>query len=316
MDVLGQFREVWVVDTEFRRSPGGLPEPVCCVCAKELKTGREVRLWTEHGAPQPFSTGPENLFIAHYSSAEWVSFLSLGWVPPANVIDTYVEGRVLTNGMPGRKDATDKSEGRRRRCGLTHLAAMYGISAISDAMKDAGRELAMKGAPWSEDEQAALMTYCMTDVETCSEVFMAMLPAITAPTHGLAQAMIRGRYMRACARMEVTGIPVDVDLIRRFKANWRSMRQQLIELVDPGRYDCFMDGKFSKEMLEQLIDRLGITDWPRTPTGQLSTERTLFRDMAARYPELEELKELYSTLQSMKEFNLGLGLMVDIVRRC
>ena len=85
------------------------------------------------------------------------------------------------------------------------------------------------------------------------------------------------------------------------------MRQQLIELVDPGRYDCFVDGKFSKEMLGQLIDRLGITDWPRTPTGQLSTERTLFRDMAARYPELEELKELYSTLQSMKEFNLGVG---------
>ena len=307
MDVLGQFNEMWVVDTEFRRPPGGLPEPVCCVCAKELKTGREVRVWTEHGAPQPFSTGPENLFIAHYSSAEWVSFLSLGWVPPVNVIDTYVEGRVLTNGMPGRKDATDKSEGRRRRCGLTHLAAMYGISAISDAMKDAGRGLAMKGAPWSDDEQAALMTYCMTDVETCSEVFMAMLPEITTPVHGLAQALIRGRYMRACAMMELTGIPVDLDLIRRFKANWRSMRQQLIELVDPGRYDCFVDGKFSKEMLGQLIDRLGITDWPRTPTGQLSTERTLFRDMAARYPELEELKELYSTLQSMKEFSLGVG---------
>ena len=221
MDVLGQFNEIWVVDTEFRRLPGGLPEPVCCVCAKELKTGREVRVWTEHGAPQPFSTGPENLFVAHYSSAEWVSFLSLGWVPPVNVIDTYVEGRVLTNGMPGRKDATDKSEGRRRRCGLTHLAAMYGINAISDAMKDAGRELAMKGAPWSDDEQAALMTYCMTDVETCSEVFMAMLPEITAPAHGLAQAMIRGRYMRACAAMELTGIPVDVDLIRRFKANWQ-----------------------------------------------------------------------------------------------
>ena len=58
MDVLGQYAEVWVVDTEFYRPPGGLPKPVCCVCAKELKTGREVRVWTGDGAPQPFDTGP------------------------------------------------------------------------------------------------------------------------------------------------------------------------------------------------------------------------------------------------------------------
>ena len=79
MDALRRFREIWAVDTEFRRSPGGLPDPVCCVCAVELRTGREVQIWTEHGAHQPFDTGPSNLFVAQYSSAEWLSFIVLGW---------------------------------------------------------------------------------------------------------------------------------------------------------------------------------------------------------------------------------------------
>ena len=50
---------------------------------------------------------PDNLFVGQYSSAEWLAFQVLGWQVPMRVIDTYVEGRLLTNGEPGRK-------GRRR----------------------------------------------------------------------------------------------------------------------------------------------------------------------------------------------------------
>jgi DNA polymerase-1 len=306
-DALGQFAEVWALDTEFRRPPGGLPEPVCCVCARELKSGREIRLWAEHGAPQPFDTGPHNLFVAQYSSAEWLSFLAMGWRPPTNIIDTYVEGRVLTNGLPGRKESADKREGRRRRCGLLDLAARYGIASIADAQKDAGRALAMRGPSWSEDERVALLDYCMSDVRTTGEVFLAMLPEIVAPQHGLAQAMIRGPYMLACARMELTGIPVDVELFERFKANWPGMRRELIEHVDSGRYDCFVDGVFKKERFAELLDRLEIGRWPRTPTGQLELCGSTFRDMCRNYPELEPLRELHSTLQQMKKFTLGIG---------
>ena len=80
--MLGLFREVWVVDTEFHRPAGGLPDPVCCVAALEINSGREVRLWTEHGAPQPFDTSPDNLFVAQYSSAEWLAFMALRWRSP------------------------------------------------------------------------------------------------------------------------------------------------------------------------------------------------------------------------------------------
>ena len=206
--MLGRFREVWVVDTEFHRPTGGLPDPVCCVAALELESGREVRLWTEHGAPQPFGTSPDNLFVAQYSSAEWLAFMTLRWSIPMRVIDTYVERRLLTNGMPGLKDpGEDKREGRRRRCGLTNLAKRYGIDAMTDATKDVNRKLAMRGGPWTAQEQCQMLDYCMEDVIVTAKVFLAMLPEILAPKNGLAHALIRGRYMRADASMNNTGVP-------------------------------------------------------------------------------------------------------------
>ena len=158
----------------------------------------------------------------------------LGWDPPVYVIDTYVEGRRLTNGLPGRKDGKKPGEGQQRRCGLLNLAARYGISSMSDAQKDAGRELAMRGGPWTEAERREMMDYCLEDARTCRDVFSAMLPEIVAPQHGLAQALLRGRVMRACAHIEHTGVPVDLELLRAFEANWPAMRRALIEATDPG----------------------------------------------------------------------------------
>ena len=280
---------------------------MCCVAAVEVKSGREIKLWTEHGAPQPFDTGPDNLFVAHYSSAEWLSFLTLGWEPPTCVIDTYVEGRRLTNGLPGRKDGKKPGEGQQRRCGLLNLAARYGISSMSDAQKDAGRKLAMKGGPWTEAERREMMDYCLEDVRTCRDVFLAMLPEIVAPQHGLAQALLRGRVMRACARIEHTGIPVDLELLRDFEANWPAMRRALIEATDPGRYDCFEDGVFKRRRFEALLARLGISRWPRTETGQLSLKDRVWREQIVTYPELGDLHELYATLQQMKSFEISVG---------
>jgi DNA polymerase I len=210
-DLLGQFKEVWTVDSEFYRPLGCLPDPICCVVGLEMKSGREVRLWTEHGAPQPFDTGPDNLFVGQYSSVEWLAFRVLGWRVPMRVIDTYVEGRQLTNGEPGRKGPKeDKREGRRRGCGLTDLAWRYGVTAMTETLKDSNRKLAMRGGPWSDEERTQMLDYCMDDVTTTAKVFEAMVPEIIAPRHGLAHALTRGRYMRADAAMNYIGIPVDL----------------------------------------------------------------------------------------------------------
>ncbi len=40
---LDRFREIWLVDFEFRAPPGENPEPLCLV-AYEYRSGRELRL--------------------------------------------------------------------------------------------------------------------------------------------------------------------------------------------------------------------------------------------------------------------------------
>jgi DNA polymerase I len=87
------FKEVWLVDFEFGAPPGGKPEPVCLV-ARELKSGRKLRLWRdEFGAMPPYPTGSAALFVAYYASAEIGCHLALGWPVPERVLDLYVEFR-------------------------------------------------------------------------------------------------------------------------------------------------------------------------------------------------------------------------------
>src|SRR5262249_38084588 len=89
--MLDAFREVWAADFEFVAAPGGRPEAVSLV-ARELKTGRPVRLWRDQfGTAPPYPTDPDCLFIAYYASAELGCHLALGWPLPARVLDLYTE---------------------------------------------------------------------------------------------------------------------------------------------------------------------------------------------------------------------------------
>lgn len=62
--MLGPFREVWAADFEFVAHTGERPDVVCLV-ARELKSGRVIRLWRDQLGPvPPYATGPDTLFVA------------------------------------------------------------------------------------------------------------------------------------------------------------------------------------------------------------------------------------------------------------
>src|SRR5215213_9487744 len=95
------YREIWCIDFEFRAPDGERPEPHCMV-ARELRSGRELRLWRDElelGRP-PFRLDEQALFVAYYASAEMGCFLALGWPVPARVLDPFAEFRAATNGLP------------------------------------------------------------------------------------------------------------------------------------------------------------------------------------------------------------------------
>src|ERR687883_18779 len=84
------YREVWCLDFEYRAPDGERPEPHCLV-ARELRSGRELRLWRdqlEPGGP-PFRLDEQALFVAFYASAEFGCFLALDWPMPVRVLDLF-----------------------------------------------------------------------------------------------------------------------------------------------------------------------------------------------------------------------------------
>ena len=163
------YREIWAVDFEFISESGERPKPVCMV-ARELRSGRLLRLWRDNLMElrrPPFDISADVLFIAHYSSAEFNCFLALNWPMPARILDLFVEFRATTNGLP-------------TPCGRGLLGALqwHGLDAMAADEKTAMRALILRGGPWSADERRAILDYCQADVDALAELFPRMLPAI------------------------------------------------------------------------------------------------------------------------------------------
>jgi hypothetical protein len=122
------FRQVWAVDFEFSAPLGERPAPLCMV-ARELRSGRVVRVWRDelHAMPAaPFDTSPDALFVAYYASAELGCFLALGWALPSRILDLCVEFKRETSGLT-------VACGRGLLGALTH----YGLDGIASVEKEA-----------------------------------------------------------------------------------------------------------------------------------------------------------------------------------
>jgi len=288
MEWLAHFKEVWLVDFEFQQPEGERPIPICMV-ARELRSGRLMRLWQHELSEPPFSMGSDSLLVAYYSSAEWNCHLSLGWKLPARILDLYAEFRCLTSGLE-------------RPCGSGLLGAMsyFGLDGMNIAEKDSMRRLAMRGGPWNDHERIALLDYCQTDVDSLARLLPVMLPKIDFP-----RALIRGRYMAAAARMESAGIPIDVPALTKIRMNWDSLRERLIAQIDKdfGVYD---GRTFKCDRWESWLNAKGI-HWPRLPSGSLALDDDTFREVARSHPEVGPIRELRTSLSQLRLNELAVG---------
>lgn len=285
------YNEIWCGDFEFIQQTGERPSPVCFV-ARELRSGRLIRLWQDdllRMPKSPFAVNDRTLFVAFYASAELTCFLSLGWPLPVRILDLYPEFRCRTSGLP-------------TPCGSGLLGAMawYGLDAIDAAEKDSMRELVMRGGPWTDEERRAVLDYCQTDVDALTRLLPRMMPDID-----LALALIRGRYVAAVACMEHRGVPVDVEALTGIKTNWATIPAKLIARIDKD-YGIY-DGKTFK------ADRWGSwlaannIPWPLLPTGKLALDDDTFKEMSRTYPQVAPIRELRTTLAQLRLNDLAVG---------
>ena len=292
------FRQIWCVDFEFRADSGERPWPVCMV-ARDLRSGRELRLWREellalHRAP--FDTGLDVLVVAYLASAELGCFLELGWPLPANVLDLYVEHRVETNGLP-------PSCGN----GLVGALASRGLGHIDAGEKEAMRRLVCDQRHWSDTERHSILQYCSSDVDGLAALLPRMAPGIDLP-----RALLRGRYMAAVARMERAGVPIDTNIHRRLAESWDSIKGELVAGVDAafGVYDGM---SFKRDRFRDFLSAHGIP-WPTLGSGALALDDDTFRVQTGRWPELHPLYELRASLSGMRLTGLQVG--ADGRNRC
>ncbi len=292
---------IWAVDFEFHPAhgqEGSLPVPVCMV-ARELQSGRTLRYWQDEldTMPEaPFPTDNGALFVAYYASAEITCFLQLGWPLPVNTLDLFVEFRWLTNGMP-------LTHGK----GLLGALLHYGLPTIGGDEKEAMRDLVLTQGPWNHAERVAILDYCETDVVALQNLYHVMLPMLDWP-----RALLRGRYMQAVAKMETTGVPIDLDLHTMLLGRWSAIQDQLIAEIDKD-FDVYEGRSFKIKKFELYLTTTGIP-WPRLLSGSLALDDDTFKVMALTYPQLAPLRELRGELSGMRLSKLTVG--VDGRNRC
>jgi hypothetical protein len=290
MNVLGAFSEVWCVDFEFSAPAGENPHPICCV-AHEIHTAQTLHLWEnelDRSAP-PYRIGADALMVAYYSSAEIGCHLALNWPVPQHLLDLYAEFRNLTNGLSPP-------------CGVGLLGALmyYGLPCINTLEKDAMRQLALRGGPWTTDERQALLNYCESDVMALARLLPCMLPHIDLP-----RALLRGRYMIAAARIERTGTPIDCSALAELRLHWESIQDRLIARIDSD-YGVFEGRTFKATHWEQWLEQRRMT-WPRHPSGRLMLDDDTFREMARRYPSVRPIQQLRASLAQMRLSEISVG---------
>ena len=291
MNPLDTYEEVLLVDFEFSAPPGEHQQVVCMV-AREFKTGRTIRIWEDElrAMPSPpFSVGPETLYVAYYASAEMNCHLSLDWPVPENLLDLFTEFRNLRNGIYVPSGY-----------GLLGALIYYGIESLEAAEKEEMRDLAIRGGPYTSEEKQALLDYCESDVVALNKLLPKMLPDID-----FERALLRGRYMKAAAMIEFTGVPIDTGTLGRFRGGWQDIQEELIKRVDAD-YGVFDGRTFKRDRFKEYLIQKGIP-WPTLPSGEVDLSDNAFKEMARSHQEIAPLRELRQSLSRMRLSELAVG---------
>jgi DNA polymerase I len=288
---LDEFQSVWFADFEFGGTPGGLQRPRCVV-ASEWHSARTIRLWLDTPLPPscpPYSCDRHSLFVAYYASAELACHLALHWPLPVYVLDLYAEFRCLTNG-------------RELQTGNSLLGALlaHGIDGLDAVEKEEMRQLALRGGPWTDAERAALLDYCASDVVALARLLEALRSRLDVP-----RALLRGQYMKAVARMETAGVPLDTAMLSRLQHAWPWLQERLIQAIDT-RYHVYEGRSFRMQRWDAWCRQHGIV-WPQHADGTLDLTQQTFKDMAGVYPAVQPMKELRATMAKFRLQALTVG---------
>ena len=299
------YREIRCIDTEFYPGRGlanggraGDPVTPLCLCCRELRSGRTLRLWqNELGPEPPFSLGPDTLIVAHALIAEFSVFLAMGWPEPAAALDTLIEFRHFTN------DSIVKSEERPKGFyGLAGALRFFLEDELDVAAKDAMRGRILEGPPFTGLERQ-ILDYCQGDADGLARLVPHLVPTVRSLPH----ALFRSKFAWASACQQHRGIPLAAQF-ERIKEHWSGMQLDLVREKDTFGFYEIENGKphFREARFDNYLRRHGLA-WPRYADGTPDLREGTFRDMALRYSEFETVRELRYSLSKLRLNRLEIG---------
>ena len=138
------FSEIWALDFEFVAESGAVPVPVCMV-ARELISGRLIRLWQDELGPSRRSRSTTTRCSSPTSR------------PPSRLLPRAGLAGADADPRPVRRVPQRHERASRCRAAAACSSALsyHGISAITAEQKTDERALVMRGGPWSTAERRA-----------------------------------------------------------------------------------------------------------------------------------------------------------------
>jgi hypothetical protein len=299
--------DTWFVDFEFDAPDGEHPNPIS-MAALHLETGREICLArTQMECRPPIDTSKNSLIVGFAVDAELGCFNTLGWPMPVNILDLRIEWLHTVNFTP--RLTLSKKE-RKKWSSLLHVMSYYGQDAMDALEKQRMRDLIIRGEPFTDAERKEIESYNLSDVRSYRRLFLVMVQRGHIPRNyrRFFQCLFRGRCMKAAAKMEWTGVPIDVErhshLVDAFESG--RLKNSLIETLGK-RYGVFDEkGSFREKYLVRLLNAWGI-GWPLLPSGRLDLKDRTFKMMAQIHPELEDLRQLIYCLEKLKLRSIIVG---------
>jgi DNA polymerase-1 len=292
---LSDFKHIVFADFEFVSRPGEHPDVVCLAWHHAGRT--HVLRHDQLGAEPPYPTGDDTLFVCFVFNAEGACHLSRDWPLPAHVLDLSAEFRRIVNGRT-------VAAGR----GLLGALAYYGLPSIGAKQKEAVRDLIQRGFPFTPAERETILRYAVSDVDPS---MVQLLPLMLPDIGDLDQALFRGEFVTASARMEHRGVPIDGEIFNELadKGTWTEVRDAMVPAIDAA-YSVYVKDAggwhFNTERFAAYLRREGIS-WPATETGKLSLRGKTFETMTKGHPQMENLRQLRHALNKMRRIQLAVG---------
>jgi hypothetical protein len=182
----------------------------------------------------------------------------------------------------------------------------FGEDEIDVAHKKDTRDRILRGSPFTDAEDREHLDYCAADTLALARA----LPHIVSRIPSLEHAYARAECQWAMAKQEWRGVPLDGTKLRTLRENWTGLRADLVHELDaPFRcYEFDSDGAphWRKALFADFLARNGMT-WPTLESGALDETDQTFREMGARYPFIEPLRELRYSLSKLNLNALSVG---------